>query len=124
MRHFPHLRHRSRRRFENTREHRLNRIDDHRPRLEPFDLAKNIFEICFRQEKDVVSSNSETFATQLDLAFRFFTGDVKNAGAAFTQFVGDLQQQRTLANARVATDQNKRAANDAATEYAIEFRDP
>ena len=37
---------------------------------------------------------------------------------------GGLQQQRRFADARLARDKRDGAGNDAAAEYAVEFREP
>src|SRR5262249_38014201 len=91
--------------------------------LQSLDFLNDVFEIGFGQEIDVPCVYDETFAAQFDLAFRLFAGDVKHERTGGAQFIGNLQQQRALADSRIASDQNKRAGYDAAAENAIKLSD-
>ena len=50
-------------------------------------------------------------------------GDVENAAARAGEAGGRLQQQGGFADTGVAPDQDDRGRNQAAAEYAVEFRD-
>jgi len=123
MRDFPHLRNRTRRRFDRARKNRLDRIDYYCAGLEPVDFVDDVFEIGLGQEIDVFSFDSKPFASQLDLAFRLFTGNVEHERAGVTEFVGHLKQQRALTNAGIAAYEDECAGYDAAAEDTIKFRD-
>ena len=58
-----------------------------------------------------------------DLLDGFFPGDVQRALCAADRG-HRLQQQRRLADARVAAEQDHRPGYQAAAEHAIEFLDP
>ena len=123
MRDFPHLRNRSRRRFDRTRKDRLDRIDDDRAGLQSLDFVDDVFEVGLRQQVDIFSFDCESLATQLDLAFRLFTGNVEHARACGTEFVGYLKKQRALADPWITTDQDECAGYDAAAENTIKLGD-
>src|SRR5262249_987173 len=48
-------------------------------------------------------------------------GRVKNGATGFLQPCRDLEQQRRLADARLAADEDHRARNDPAAEYEVEL---
>src|SRR6185369_6369119 len=123
VRHFPHLRNRSRSRFDRTRKNCLDRVDDDCPRLQPLNLVDDIFEVRLRKDENVLCFDSEPLATQLDLPLRFFTGDIQHERSPGAESVRHLKQQRALADTGIAPDQYERTGHDAAAEHAIEFSD-
>src|SRR5207253_269415 len=66
---------------------------------------------------------TNTVGAQLHLERGFLTGGVERGMTAALELRGDLQQQRRLADARLAADQNHRARHDAAAEHEVEFVD-
>ena len=55
--------------------------------------------------------------------FRFLAGAVEHRADGARHVRGRLQQQRGLADARLAAEQHERAGHDAAAEHAIELVD-
>src|SRR5215831_2312681 len=66
------LRDRSGRRLDLGRESCLDRVNDHRRRLQTLDFTLNVFEVRLRQEQQVRGFNSQPLTAQFDLAFRLF----------------------------------------------------
>jgi hypothetical protein len=69
VRHFPHLRNRSWRRFDRTRKDSLDRIDDDRAGRQTLDLVDDVFKVCLGKDEDVLCFDCQTFTAQLDLSF-------------------------------------------------------
>src|SRR5262249_32252482 len=67
--------------------------------------------------------DGETLPTRFDLMLGFFARAVENRSCGSGQIGGGLQQQRGLADPRLATEEHERTGNDASTEDAIEFVD-
>ncbi len=88
------------------------------------DVAERHLQIGFGGQVDLVVGAAGAFGPQPDLARRLLTGQIQRAPAASRPAVGDLEQQRRLADARVAGEQGHRAGNQPAAEDAVEFADP
>ena len=58
-----------------------------------------------------------------DLAARLLAGDVQRAPPGLRPLVGDLEQQRRLAHARIAGEQRDRTGHHAAAEHPVELID-
>src|SRR6185503_16646304 len=114
VRDFPHLRNRTGCRFDRAREHGLNRVDEHRAWIQAIDLVKDLFEIGFGKEVEVLRSDAESIAAQLDLAFRLLAGNVQHDCARAAESIGNLKQKRALADTRIAAAQDQRTRHDSA----------
>ena len=65
----------------------------------------------------------EPLAAHLDLALGLLARDVEDGAARAAQQVRHLQQQRALADAGLAADEDHRAGHDAAAQHAVELAD-
>ena len=68
-------------------------------------------------------ADAETIATRLDLMLGLFARRVEHGADRLREVRGGLQQQRRLADARLAAEEHERSGHDAAAEHAIEFAD-
>ena len=68
-------------------------------------------------------ADAEPIAARLDLMLGFFARRVEHRADALREVRRRLQQQRGLADARLAAEQHQRSGNDAAAQHAIEFAD-
>ena len=116
-----HLRHRARRRGELVGVHGLDRVDHRHRRLLGGDGWPGSSRAGSRPARAPASRQPEPARAQRDLRAAFLAGDVERLHAP-RQRVERLQQQRRLADARVAADQHHAAFDDAAAEHAVELR--
>ena len=120
-----HLRDGAGRRFDAVGPHGLDRIDDDE------DAAAGRPASVARMSSTVVSAASSTggvgepepLGAQAHLRHRLLAGDIDDALAALRQRGRGLDQQRRLADARIAADQQHRAAHEAAAGDAVELGD-
>ncbi len=113
----------ARRRLELERVDRLNRVDDHERRLDARHLLEDALEARFRQQIERRLADLETLTPRFDLVFRFLAGAVQHRPDRPRHVRGGLEQQRGLADARFAAEQDERSGDDAAAEHAIELAD-
>ncbi len=111
------------RRLELEREHRLDRVDDHERRPEPGDLFEDPLEAGLGEDVERRALDAEALAARLDLVLGFFARAVEHRPDGLREVRRRLQQQRRLADARLAADQHERSRHDAAAEHAIELAD-
>ena len=111
------------RRLELQREHRLHRIDDHERRLDARDLLENPLEARLGEQVERRVADAEPLAARLDLVLGLLAGAVEHRADRARHVRRGLQQQRRLADARLAAEQHQRAGHDAAAEHAIELVD-
>ncbi len=118
---FAHLSDVARRALEVGREHGLNRIDDERRGRRRRRCREDRFEIRLAQERDVAGVSAEPVGAQANLERGFFAGRVEHRPSGLLEARRDLEQQRRLADARFAPDENHRARDDPAAEHEVEF---
>ena len=111
------------RRLELDRKHRLDRIDDDERRLEARDLFEDALDAGFGQQIERRRADAEPIAAALDLVLGLLARRVEHRTDLAREVRGGLQQQRRLADARLAAEQHERAGHDAAAEHAIELAD-
>jgi hypothetical protein len=111
------------RRLEIRQEHRLDRIDDERTRLDVVEVALDDRQIVLRPQEEPVGRDPEPVGAHLHLGRRLLGGDVQHRRSRLSQRPRRLQQERALPDARVAADQHQRAAHHAAPQHAIELAD-
>ena len=118
-----HLGHRAGRGFGDVGPQRLDRIEDDQVRpLALGDGRQDVLDIGFGGELDRRSRpHAEPLRAQPDLRDRLFAGDIDDAVAPAGERRGRLRQQRRLADAGIAADQQRRAAHEAAAGGAVEF---
>ena len=102
--------------------HGLYTVDDRRVRLQLPDLFLNGVQGIFRQDIQV-AFNAQPFRAELDLPGGFLAADIQRAFSAFGQMVADLEQQRALADAGVAADQDQAALHDTAAQNPVQLTD-
>ena len=90
---------------------------------QPRDLFEDALETRFRQQVQRRPFDAEPVAARLDLMLRFLAGAVEHRPDRVREMRRGLQQQRRLADARLAADQHERSGNDAAAQHAIELVD-
>ena len=93
-------------------------------RLEPRDLLEDALEAGLRQDVERRALDAEPLAARLDLVLGLFARAVEHRAERLREVRRRLQQQRGLADARLAADQHERSRHDAAAEHAIELADP
>ena len=119
---FAHLRHRARRGSQLVGIHGLDRIDHHDVRRLPAATRPDLLQLDFRQQTHLRAVQPEPVRAQRHLRADFLAGDVQHAHAVESCRPG-LQQQRGLADARVAADQHDAAADQAAAQHAVQLVD-
>src|SRR4030095_1563672 len=108
---------------ELERKHRLDRVDDDQRRLDARDLVENALETRFGEQIQPRAAAGEAPAARFDLVLGFLARAVEDGTDRSGQVRRRLQQQRRLADARLAPEQHERPGHDAAAEHAIEFPD-
>ena len=111
------------RRLELEREHRLHRIDDDERRLDARDLFEDALEAGFGQQIQRRLADRQPLAARFDLVLGFLARAVEHRPDRARHVRRRLQQQRRLADARLAAEQHQRSGHDAAAEHAIELVD-
>ena len=120
---FAHLADAAGRRLELQREHRLDRVDDHQRRLDAADFLEDALDAGLGKQVERRVADAEAIAARLDLVLGFFARGIEHRADRLREVRGRLQQQRGLADAGLAAEQDQRAGNDAAAEHAIELAD-
>src|SRR5690606_32438629 len=100
------------------------RVDDDERRPEPRDLFEDPLEAGFREDVERRLLDAEPLAAGLDLVLRFLAGAVEHGTERPGEMRGRLEQQRRLADPRLAAEQHQRSRHDAPAEHAIELADP
>ena len=122
-RRFAHLADAAGRRLKLQREHGLNRVDDEQPRPHAADFFEDALDARLREQEQRRVADAKPVAARLDLMLRLFARCVEHGADRLREVRGRLQQQRRLADAGFAAEQDERAGNDAAAEHAVEFAD-
>jgi hypothetical protein len=104
-------------------EDRLDRIDRENRRLERFGALDDRRERRLAEHVDLIRREPETIRAHADLLRRLLAGHVEHPRAALAERRGRLQEQRRLADAGVAADQDDGAFDEPAPEHAIELAD-
>ncbi len=120
---FAHLADAAGRRLKLQREDRLNRVHDDERRLDAGDLLEYALEARLRQQVQRRAADAKPLATRFDLMLRLFAGAVQHRADRPRHVGRRLQQQRRLADARLAAQQHQRTRDDAAAQHAVEFVD-
>ena len=112
------------RRFHRLRPHGLDRIDDGERGRPPCDsVATMSSTLVSAASSTEASAKPEALGAQPHLRHRLFARDVGDAVPAVGERRRGLHQQRRLADARIAAEQDHRAAHEAAAGDAVEFGD-
>ncbi len=78
-------------------------------------------DIGFAGEQHIGVAEPEPLGAEPDLRHGLFARDIDDALALLGERRGALQQQRRLADARIAADQHRRAHDEAAAGHPVEF---
>jgi hypothetical protein len=100
--------------------HRLDRVDHDQLRADALDRIEDMRQRGLGVEPQVVAGGAEALGAPLDLLGALFCGDVQRRPAPSGE---QLQQQRALADARLAAEQGDRTGDEAAAEHAVELVD-
>src|SRR5437660_4423205 len=68
---------------------------------------------------ELLANNIQAFGAHLDLFNRLFPGYIEDRTAIFGNGARYLQKERGFSNAWLAADQDQRARDESATEYAV-----
>ena len=118
-----HLGHRAGRRGQRLGVDGLDRIDRRTTAGRSASIVARIFSSWISAiTRTCAAVEAEPARAQRHLGAALLAGDVEHLGGA-RQRVERLQQQRRLADARVAADQHHAAGDDAAAEHAVELVD-
>ena len=93
-----------------------------RPHL--VDVAERRLQIRFGGQVDLVVGAAGAFGPQPDLAGRLLARQIQRAPAGLRPAMRDLEQQRRLADARIACEQRHRAWDQTSAENTVQFTDP
>ena len=72
----------------------MDGINDDGFGLQAFDFVEDAFQTGFGQQKQSGGIDAQAFATQFDLAFAFFAGNIQHVAVDRAEFVGHLTEQR------------------------------
>ena len=103
--------------------HGLDGVDDDDVRFLRVHLFGDDFDVGLAEHQQVLGRDAQAVGAKLDLVGAFLTGGVEN-GLLLPQRLADLQKDGGLADAGVAGQQDHRALDDAASEDAVELREP
>ena len=120
---FAHLRHAARRAGHIGAVHRLDGVDDHVVRLDLLPAALGFVHRIFAEDEQIVALDAKASGAHLDLARRFFAGNIEHACAGCGKVFARLQEQGRFADTRVAAHEHQRAFHHAAAKHAVEFAD-
>jgi hypothetical protein len=115
------LRNRARRRLQGLRPQRLDRVDDRDVRPRGFERTEHALELRFRRDAHPFGLQPQPPRTQRDLVDRFFAGEIEHRGIRHR--AQRLQQQRGLADSRIAAQQCHLPRHQPAAERAVELAD-
>ena len=102
----------------------LDRIEDDEVRLAAFrERCEDVLDIGLRRQFNGRAGNAETLGTKAHLRHGLLPGYVDDAVPIARKGSGSLHEQRRLANAGIAADQNRRTAHETATGRPVEFAD-
>ena len=87
------------------------------------DLFEDALEAGLGEDVERRPLDAEPLAARLDLVLGLLAGAVEHRADRLREVRRRLQQQRRLADARLAADEHQRAGHDAAAEHAIELAD-
>ena len=85
-------------------------------------LLEDRLDVRLGQHQQRVLGDAEAVGAHLHLLGRFLAGDVERAALA-RQLRQRLEDERRLADARIAADQDHRPRHDAAAQHAVELAD-
>ncbi len=103
---------------------RLHRIDDQQLWLDDVEMGQHGTEIVLGGDEQVWVDAAGALGTQPNLRRRLLArDDQRGPGAGGGEAMGDLEQQRGLADAGFAGQQHHRPRHQAAAEYAVELGD-
>ncbi len=124
LRRTAHLRNRAGSRIDHVGPQRLDRIDDQeRGRALGGERRQHVLDAGLGREPHRRGAEIEAVGAQANLRRGLLAGDVDDGLARIGERAGDLQQQGRLADARIAADQQRRAADEAAAGDAVELGD-
>ncbi len=119
-----HLCHRAGRGFDGLRPHRLDRVDDEKPRRRALRHCRdNIFDRGFGGDFETCLGKAHTLSAQPHLSHGFFAGDIDRALLVARKGCGDIEKERRFADAGIAAEKDDRAAHQAAAGDAVELGD-
>ena len=103
--------------------HGLDGVDNDDVRFLLVDLFGDDLHVSLTHDEQVVGRDAQAVGAKLDLVRALLTGGVED-GLLFPESLADLQKDGGLADAGVAGQQDHRALDDAASEDAVELREP
>ncbi len=122
LRRAAHLGDGSGRRFDRLGPHRLDRVDDGERRRLPLGKRRDdVLDIGLGCELDQGVAEAEALGPKPHLRDRLLARDIDDAMPALGERGRDLHQHRRLADARIAADEDHRAAHEAAAGDAVEL---
>ena len=101
----------------------LHGVDDEQPRRARLDVAEHGREVGLGGEVERVGHRRDAFGAGAHLRGGLLAADVEDLGARPGRPGGDVEQQRRLADARLAGDEDHATGHETATEDAVELRD-
>ena len=119
-----HLGHRAGRGIGHVGPQRLDRVDDDEGRrLAVAEGGEDVLDAGFGREQHRRVGEPEPRGAEPDLGDRLLAGNIDDRGAPARQRAGGLQEQRRLADARVAADEQRRTAHESAAGDSVELAD-
>ena len=101
---------------------RLNGVHDENIRRHQLGFVDDLVNIGFGEDIQLGRGNMQPRGAELDLPERLLARYIEHAGV-LAHLLAHLEQERGLADARLAADEHKRAVHRAAAEHAVELAD-
>ena len=97
----------------------LYRVDDKDIGLHGIDMLKDALRDGFADHIALVGVDTDAVGSHFDLLFALLTADIQQFAVVYGE--GRLEEQCALPDARLATQKQEAAGNDAASEHTVEL---
>ena len=101
--------------------HCLNRVDDEKRRLFPYDMGADCIEIRLAHNEQVVCDRPQTIRAHPNLTRAFLSRHIENTPPRTCNVRRHAQCETRLADARIANHEHHRSWNHSAAEHAVKF---
>ena len=84
-------------------------------------MLHDAFQIVFRQDEEAIALDAQPLRPELELLHRLLAGDVEDRAVSARHLAGQLQEERRLADAGIASDQDQGTGDDAAAQHLVQL---
>ena len=121
---FAHLADAARRRAHPFQVDGLDGVDHRQHRTQLLQLLHDRLQVVLSQHQEAVAGDVQPLRPQLELLHRFLARNVDHRAEGAGDLVGQLQQERGLADPRVAADQDEGAGDYAPAQDLVQLAHP